>query len=153
MPGVKLIFGAGGIGTTEKSFTYTWDTPEKVSDLLDELKRLGFNQLDSAAAYPPFNPWNTETLLGQAEAAKKGFQIDSKILGMTKDNRPLSKENIDKSVKKTLELLGVSKIKLMYAHAPDGNTPLEETAAAFHEQYTAGKFEQVRFSFSIVSEP
>ena len=51
-----LLFGAGGIGTTATSFTFTWDTPEKVAALLEELRRLGICELDSAASYPPSNP-------------------------------------------------------------------------------------------------
>lgn len=154
----QLIFGAGGyvisttatrnqltalfsIGGTEKSFIYTWDTPEKVSELFNVLKELGLSRLDSAASYPPGNPWNTDTLLGQTKAAERGFQIDTKILGRATDGHPLSRGNIETSITKSLELLGVPKLGLLYVHAPDANTPLEETAAAFHEQYVAGRFE------------
>lgn len=140
---VDVLIISPSIGTTEKSFTFTWDTPEKVSELLDVLKDLGLHQLDSAASYPPTNPWNTETLLGQAKAADKGFQIDTKILSRTNDNQPLSRVNIEKSLIKSLELLGVAKIGLLYVHCPDNNTPLEETAAAFDEQYVAGRFERL----------
>ena len=75
---VTIIFGAGGIGTG--NFASTWDTPNKVSSLLSSLTELGISQLDSAASYPPGNPWNTETLLGQTRAVEKGFVIDTRIL-------------------------------------------------------------------------
>jgi len=137
-----LIFGAGGIGTTAKSFTFTWDTPEKVSELLALLQKLDIKELDSAASYPPGNPWNTETLLGQSKAAEKGFIIDSKVAAFVKGPQ-LDEERIAESIDKTLQLLGTTKIRTLYAHGPDSQTPLEVTAAAFHKQYEAGKFERV----------
>jgi hypothetical protein len=137
-----LVFGGGGIGGTEKGFIYRWDTPEKVSELLDALRRLGIVEIDAGASYPPQNPWNTETLLGQSKAAEKGFIIDSKIAAHVQGPR-LNDSAIQASVDRSLELLGTSKVRTMYAHAPDSGTPLEETAAAFHRQYMAGKFERV----------
>lgn len=138
-----LVFGAGGIGTTEKSFTYAFDTPEKVSVLLDALRELGLTELDSAASYPPGNPWNTETLLGQTKALDKGFIIDSKIL-IHWEGPTLHEDGIASSIARTLELLGADKVRTLYAHMPDPSTPLEVTAKAFDKQYRDGKFERVR---------
>lgn len=141
---VKLVFGAGGIGGTEKGFTYKWDTAEKVSSLLDTLESLGFKELDSAAAYPPGNPWNTETLLGQSNAVERGFIVDSKVLGVR--GPMLTDERIAASVDKTLQLIGAKKVRTLYAHFSDKHTPIEETAKAFDRQYREGKFERVRYS-------
>ncbi|KAK3400259.1 NADP-dependent oxidoreductase domain-containing protein [Sordaria brevicollis] len=141
----RLIFGAGSIGTTLKGFTYSWDTPEKVSDLLSVLKELGISELDSAAAYPPGNPWNSETLLGQSKAAEKGFIIDSKV----DTDRPfphLDEERVKTSIDRTLSLIGTSRVRVYYPHAPDLVTSLEEQARAFDLQYRAGKFEKLGLS-------
>ena len=137
----NLVFGAGSIGTTAKSFTFTWDTPQAVSSLLSKLQSLDISELDSAAAYPPGNPWNTETLLGQAEAGNKGFIIDTKVAAH--DGTRLNQQGISSSIDKSLALLGVKKVRTLYSHLPDLKTPIEETAAAFHEAYLAGKFEKV----------
>lgn len=138
-----VVFGAGGIGTTANSFTFTWDTPEKVNELLASLDSLGISELDSAAGYPPGNPWHTETLLGQSEAAAKGFIIDSKIMRV-KEGGTLGFKNIAESTNKTLRLLGTNKIRTMYAHSPDPSTPLLEQAESFHRQFQEGKYERVR---------
>ena len=132
-----LVFGAGGIGTTADNFTFTWGTPELVSSLLSTLKELGLVELDSAASYPSGNPWNTETLLGQAKAAEKGFIIDTKIRGSLNDNM------IPNSIDKSLSLLGIPRVRTLHAHMPDKTTPIEITAAAFDKEYKAGKFERV----------
>lgn len=142
MTSPNLIFGAGGIGHTENSFTFTWETPEAVSELLDKLKALDILELDSSASYPPGNPWHTETLIGKANAVEKGFIVDTKVLIQ---NGGLNDKNITSSVDKSLSLLGRGKIRVFYAHLPDPETPLEETAKAMHKQFLAGKFEKVGF--------
>lgn len=137
----KLVFGAGGIGWTEKGFTYTWDTPEKVSSLLDTLEHLVLKELDSAASYPPGNRWNTELLLGQSKAVERGFVVDSKVVGAK--GPMLTDERISASLDKTLQLIDAKKLRTLYAHFSDAHTPMEETAKAFDRQYREGKFERV----------
>ncbi|KAH8690439.1 NADP-dependent oxidoreductase domain-containing protein [Talaromyces proteolyticus] len=141
----NLIFGAGGIGTTADSFTYTWDTPAKVSELLHVLQMLGIHELDSGASYPPGNPWNSETLLGASQAAKKGFIIDSKIL-LPKQGPSLNAENMAASIDRTCELLSVDKVRTLYAHMPDPSVSLREQAANFHQQFLEDKFERLGLS-------
>ena len=145
MTSPNLVFGAGGIGTTAKSFTYTWDDFDKVNSLLSTLRDLDVLELDSAASYPPGNPWNTETLLGEAKAGDKGFIIDTKVAAHG-GNR-LNDQGISSSIDRSLTLLGVEKVRTLYAHTPDLKTPIEETAAAFHKEYVAGKFERVYMNF------
>ena len=137
----KIIFGAGAIGTTAKSFTFTWDTPEKVASLLSQLEALGINELDSGASYPPGNAWSAETLLGKAKAVERGFIIDSKIA--SHETLILNDVTIPASIDRTLALLGTSRILSFSPHLPDPQTPVRETAAAYHKQYLAGKFEKV----------
>ncbi len=135
-----LVFGAGGIGTTAKSFTFTFDTTEKVDELLSVLEKLNILELDSAGSYPPGNPEHTETLLGQSKAAEKGFIIDSKV-AVHRPGPKLDDKGIESSIDRTLELIGAEKVRILYAHAPDRETSLEVTAAAFDKQYREGKFE------------
>ena len=140
----RIIFGGGGIGTTgEGGFTHTWDTPEKTRSLLKTLKELDIYEIDSAASYPPGNRWHTETLLGQARAADE-FRINSKIGAEGRAKMKLNDEAIAYSVDKSLTLLGMTRFPILFAHAPDRKTPVEETAAAFHRQFEAGRFEKVR---------
>jgi aflatoxin B1 aldehyde reductase len=154
MSPVKLIFGAGGIG--EGRISHTWKTPEQTEELLKALDELGVKQLDSAAAYPPGSPWVTETLLGQAKAAEKGFAIDSKVMPYSlalgfRDPKAksgadsLSEQNLDASFQKTFELLGVKKVHIMYAHCSDPDTPAEESARAFDKHLRAKHCEMVRY--------
>jgi aflatoxin B1 aldehyde reductase len=149
---VNLIFGAGGIG--EGRISHTWTTPEQTEELLKSLDELGLKQLDSAASYPPGSPWVTETLLGQAKAARKGFMIDSEIMPYSlalgfrhpkakSGAESLSEANIDASFKKTFELMGIERVNIMYAHCSDPETLAEESARTFNKHLQAGHCEKV----------
>ncbi|KAK3318933.1 NADP-dependent oxidoreductase domain-containing protein [Apodospora peruviana] len=136
----SLVFGVASVGYTASGTAYTFDTAEKVSELLALLQRLNIKQIDSSAVYPSGNTWHAETLLGESQAAEKGFIIDSKVLYQP-DVPFLDDKGISASIDRTLELLGTRKIGTYYAHAPDPNTPLEEQTKAFQKQYLAGKSE------------
>jgi aflatoxin B1 aldehyde reductase len=139
---VRLIFGAGGIG--EGAITHTWTTSEQTSGLLNVLKELDLTELDSAASSPPGNPRASERLLGESRAAERGFVIDTKI-ERTAVSGGLSEAAIDASLKTSFELLGVNHVNILYAHFPDPNTLVEESARAFDKHYRAGRFKEVCF--------
>lgn len=136
---VRLIFGAGGIG--EGTITHTWTTSAQTSSLLSVLKELHLTELDSAASSPPGNPRVSERLLGESLAAAKSFVLDTKIERMPSGS--LSEKAIDASLKKSLELLGVESVNILFAHFPDPDTPVEESARAFDGHYRAGLFKEV----------
>lgn len=145
-PRVQLVFGAGGIG--EGTITHAWTTGEQTSELLDVLKELEITELDSAASSPPGSPRVSERLLGESRAVGKGFVIDTKI-ERTAISGGLSEAAIDSSLKKSLELLGVKQCNILYAHFPDPNTPVEESARAFDKHYRAGLFREVHPQLTI----
>lgn len=142
----ELLFGAGGIG--EGIVTHAWTTGPQTSELLSALKEFGLLHLDGAASYPPGLTWGSETLLGEAGAATKGFVIDSKVEVVTLGGGPrragsLTPERMRASMEKTLGLLGLERVHIYYSHGPDPVTPLAETARGFDELFRAGKFEKV----------
>lgn len=136
-----IVFGAGGIGASR--FAHTWTTPEQVSTLLTALSRLDILELDSAATYPPGNPWHANTLLGQSRAWEQGFVLDDKVLILHDGGPSLHDAGIASSIDRSLTLLGVDRLRTLYAHAPDRGTPLEVSAKAFDRQWRSGKFERV----------
>ena len=153
----RLVFGAGAIGTTATSFTFTWDTPEKVAGLLRALRALGITHLDSAASYPPNNAWNTETLLGQSGALQHDgvsstFIVDTKVLvqrvntSVAKGVPFLAPAAIARSLDTSLRLLNRTSVHTFYAHADDGVTPVAEQAAAFDREVRAGRCTQYGLS-------
>lgn len=143
---VRLVFGAGGIGGG--TITHTWTTGEQTSELLDVLKELDLLELDTAASSPPGNPRVSERLLGESRAAEKQFVIDTKI-ERTAISGGLSEAAIDSSLERSLGLLGVKQVNILYAHFPDPKTPVVESARAFDKHFRAGIFKEVQPSSTL----
>lgn len=141
----NTLFGGGLIGT---SFT----TPEQVQELLDVLKTLKIDRIDTAARYSPTNPGSSERLLGELRAAEQGFTIDTKINTVSSASSDgsgsLTAAAIEKSLIESFNRLKVDKVNILYFHRPDPQTPVVEQVAEIQRQYLAGRFEKV-FVFHI----
>jgi aflatoxin B1 aldehyde reductase len=136
------------------------------SALLDDVHSADIWQIDTAARYPPENSGASERMLGAVGAATgKGFRVNTKVLFSGHDSDgTLGLEAVRESVRISRErLLGdmgaedeeeeeeeeeekkkKKKLGILYAHCPDGKTPLEEQARAMSEQVEKGYCEQVR---------
>lgn len=135
-----LFFGTAIFGS---SVAPHLKEPEAITNFLDTVHSLGINQLDTAARYPPDNSGESERLIG-ASKTSNNFSISTKVLlAGTSTDGTLSKEAVRSSVQNSLKTLGIEKISILYAHAPDNVTPLEEQAEAFNEQYENGYCEKV----------
>jgi len=130
----ELIFGTSTVGT---SFT----TKEDVLTVVEALKKASVSRVDTAGRYPPTRPGESQKLLGQARVAEQGFTIDTKIALVGSDpSGSLSPAAIEKSIAESLASLGVNKVNVLYCHAPDYATPLEDQAAACDKYYKLGNF-------------
>lgn len=133
----QLVFGTGVVGMDGMEF----QTSESVTRLLQTLQELGITHLDTAARYPPFNPGQSELLLGQAlSGTKADFVVDTKVYTELGDGSgDLSLTNIQKSVDGSLERLQKpGGVNVLFAHRPDPATPLEEQIQGFVSQVTRG---------------
>lgn len=140
MPQPNTLFGGALIGT---SFT----TLDQVQELLDLLKTLGINRIDTAARYSPTAPGSSERLLGDTRAAEQGFTIDTKINTAGDDGAgSLTAAAIQKSLEESLSRLKTGKVNVLHFHRPDPQTPVAEQAAEIHKQYVAGHFDKVCIS-------
>ena len=134
----KIIFGTANFGLD-------LTTSSAVTSVLSLLTSLKISELDSAARYPPNKPNESERLLGETNAAGKGFAVDTKIYTAAGNGSgELSKEAIESSFKGSLERLGVDKVNILYCHRSDPTTPIKEQAAAFNHLFKQGKFNKVK---------
>ncbi|EME81971.1 uncharacterized protein MYCFIDRAFT_120395, partial [Pseudocercospora fijiensis CIRAD86] len=105
-------------------------------EILPILQKYGINRLDSAASYMN---GDSERRLGEAGiGGSKNFQIDTKILTNFPAKGTLTTDKIIKSSKDSLERLKIEKINVLYAHAPDSETPIKEQVRGFDEVFKAG---------------
>lgn len=103
-----IYFGGGTIG--EGAFS----TPHDVKGLLDVLQSCKIEHIDTAGRYPGSAPGESERLIGAANAAERGFTIDTKILvtGKGPGQGSLTKSAIDESLTRSLKVLGVDQVRV-----------------------------------------
>lgn len=132
----QLVFGTGVLGMDGTEF----QDNESITKLLQTLKQLGINRLDTAARYPPFNPGKSEELIGAASAASNGFVVDTKVYTEVGDGSgDLTHAAMQNSVNSSLERLHRPQgINVLFAHRPDPATPLEEQVQGFQDQIAKG---------------
>lgn len=138
----ETLFSDYSIGT---SLT----TAGEVQKVLDQLKELQINRIDTAALWPRASPGCSETLLGEVKASGQSFKVDTRISPVTVSSsasrgaRTLTGPAIKKSLQESLDRLHTHQIHVLYFQRPDGSMPIGEQAAAMQEQYAESRFDKV----------
>jgi aryl-alcohol dehydrogenase-like predicted oxidoreductase len=109
---------------------------------------LGINLFDTADVYVR---GGAEQVLGRALTGlpREQLVIATKVMGRTWDGplgAGLSRKHIFDAMDQSLRRLGVDYVDLYQAHAPDKDTPIEETLEAFEDLVRIGKARYVGFS-------
>ncbi|KUJ13255.1 Aldo/keto reductase [Mollisia scopiformis] len=125
--GAKIVFGTAAIARLSL---------EEGKAMLQICEKHGVKELDTAYVYP-----GSEETLNKLGATKEFILQTKAPLGSK-----LTQETVLDGMKTSLERLGVDSVDLLYLHAPDPTTPVEETLVAVRELYSAGKFK--RFGLS-----
>lgn len=86
----------------------------------------------------------TETILGELSGWKGKAMMDTKINPWDKKN--FGEKSIRDQVDTCLSRLQVPSVEILYLHAPDHNTPLEETLGTMDKIHKEGKFKQLGLS-------
>ena len=106
---------------------------------------LGINVIDTAEMYLMPSPGASETALGRILSDNRDeiFLATKVNPGNERSdhpaNRGLSNRVIVRAIEGSLRRLRTDYVDLLYAHAPDPNTPIEETLSAFDNLVRAGK--------------
>lgn len=123
------VFGSHQIGDLSN---------EDLQAFVDVLNKNKIKNIDTARIYV-----NSEKRLGEIAAAKS-FTIDTKAPGFF--SGALTRTSITDGLTESLSLLKTDKVDIYYLHAPDHDTPIEETVDAIQELHRQGKF--ARFGLS-----
>src|SRR5262245_33616362 len=115
--------------------------------ILDRAAEAGVNFIDTADAYPvpptPETAGRTEEIIGRWLAGKRQrFVLATKCrirVGTGPNDEGLSRRHILRAVDDSLRRLRTDRIDLYQAHAPDPDTPIEETLRAFDDLVRQGK--------------
>ena len=111
--------------------------------MLDQFIEDGHTDLDTAFVY---NDGNTETLLGELikPARRRELFIAGKVNPW--NDSGLMPDEVNRQLNISLDRLNTNFIDLLYLHAPDLDTPIEQTLEACFELYSQGKFKQFGLS-------
>jgi aryl-alcohol dehydrogenase-like predicted oxidoreductase len=140
----RVVLGCGNFGGvgSAPAFFGQGIPREEAPRIMDAAWELGITTFDTADAY---GGGRSETWIGEWLAAK-GPDVRDTIVIETKTFNPmtegadrgLSRHRIRRQIETSLERLGLERIPLYMAHAPDSETPIEETLAAFDELVRGG---------------
>ncbi|MCJ1478363.1 hypothetical protein MMC13_007043 [Lambiella insularis] len=138
----KIVLGCAQIGdASDPVAKYT--TAGEAQAFLNLFRKYGHTDLDTARAYSPAAPGTSEPLLAQTDF-KEWATMDTKIEAF--GPHTLSREKVAEGMRGSLEALKMQKVHIEYLHAPDRDTPIEETCEAIDKEYRAGRFEKFGLS-------
>lgn len=130
---------------------FGWTADKETSfDILNAFLDGGFNAVDTANVYSRWIPGHeggeSETVIGEWLAADKRrdelFLITKVGMDMGDGNVGLKADRIIENCEASLKRLKTDHINLYFSHAPDSDTPIEETLEAHQKLVDQGK---VRF--------
>jgi aryl-alcohol dehydrogenase-like predicted oxidoreductase len=109
---------------------------------MDAAWELGITTFDTADAYGGgrSEAWIGEWLAAKGSEVREAIVIETKTFNpMAEDaDRGLSRHRIRRQIETSLERLGLERVPLSMAHAPDPDTPIEETLTGFDELVREG---------------
>jgi aryl-alcohol dehydrogenase-like predicted oxidoreductase len=127
---------------------FGWTADAKTSfDILDAIMDAGFNAIDTADVYSRFIPGNqggeSETILGdwmKARGNRAKVVLITKVgMDMGDGKKGLKPAYIAEAVAASLARLKTDYIDLYLSHAPDADTPIEDTLGAYQRLIDEGK--------------
>ena len=140
----RIVLGCGNFGGvgSAPAFFGQGIARDEAPRIMDAAWDLGITTFDTADAYGGgrSETWIGEWLAGKGPAVRDAIVVETKTFNpMTEGaDRGLSRQRIRRQVETSLQRLGLERIPLYMAHAPDPDTPVEETLSTFDELVRAG---------------
>jgi aryl-alcohol dehydrogenase-like predicted oxidoreductase len=138
----RLVLGCGNFGGvgSAPAFFGQGESEAEAFELMDAALALGINLFDTADAY---GGGRSETWIGRWRASRgANVLLSTKVFHSVvgdPDDRGLAAERIRRQIEGSLGRLGVERVDMYLVHAPDPDTPLEETLRALDGLVRAGK--------------
>jgi len=131
--GINVVLGTMPIGGSLNK--------QDTQEVLDIFKT-SYNEIDTAILY---QDGKTQAVLGELQAAqnfKTSIKCNPWYPSTFTYSGGLKSAVLKEQVEKSLKNLGVDKVALLYLHAPDYLTPIEESVQAVIELFQEGKFDE-----------
>jgi aflatoxin B1 aldehyde reductase len=112
------------------------------TDILELFLQRGFNELDTARMY---SEGQSEQILGRLpNDFRDKFTIATKANPFPPNS--LKPESLIEQTNTSLQCLQMPSVDILYLHAPDHNTPIQQTLETCQKLYTEGKFKELGLS-------
>ncbi|XP_058017105.1 aflatoxin B1 aldehyde reductase member 2 isoform X1 [Ahaetulla prasina] len=136
-PGVRSVLGTMEFGRRAG--------PEASGAMLRAFLARGHSQLDTAHMYAG---GESERIVGALLAAQPGAEGRVKIATKANpwDGKTLKAQSVRSQLEESLQRLRLPSVDLFYLHAPDHETPVEETLRACNDLHKEGKFKALGLS-------
>jgi aryl-alcohol dehydrogenase-like predicted oxidoreductase len=138
----RVILGCGnfgGIGSAP-AFFEQGETLEQALGLMDAAWEAGITWFDTADAY---GGGRSETYIGEWIRSRRpeGLRITTKTFNPMDEGQDhgLAPDRVRRQIDSSLQRLGVERVDLYLAHAPDPDVPYAEVAGVFEELVAVGK--------------
>ncbi|KAH8920051.1 Aldo/keto reductase [Atractiella rhizophila] len=140
---LEVIIGSGTFGQGPESFFHTVSSLES---LLSYPASKGYRSIDAAWLYPPEASGTCEELLGEYQAAQKGWKVDTKIMSFRPNAH--SDKLLRESIEDSLRRLRVGSVRTLFLHWPEPGktTPIRDILRTIDDLYREGKFEKFGLS-------
>jgi aryl-alcohol dehydrogenase-like predicted oxidoreductase len=145
----RLILGCGnfgGIGSAPELFGQG-ESRDEAFAIMDAAWEAGITTFDTADAYGGgrSETYIGEWLRGKGPQVRDRIQLSTKVYNAMDANADwgLRPRRIKRQIEGSLSRLGVERVDMYLAHAPDSTTPVELTLEAFGELLRAGKVRAV----------
>jgi len=135
---VPLLYGAASFGEAGKHVTRLHTIPD-CQEIVDAFGRHGYTLYDCARGY---GFGTSEEYLGKLDL--KGGRVDTKLF--PKEPGTFAPATLRAQLNESLKALGPHKIRVLYLHAPDRKTDIEETLGELNKMYEEGLFEEIGLS-------
>lgn len=121
---------------------------EDAAAILDIFQAHGHNEVDTARTY---GGGSSEEYLGQLDWQARGITMATKLSPQAPSNPTAKKythkpEDLRAALLESLAALKTDKVDLWYLHAPDHNTPYEDTLREVNKLYEEGYFRRLGIS-------
>jgi aryl-alcohol dehydrogenase-like predicted oxidoreductase len=139
----RIVLGCGnfgGIGSAPEFFGHG-ESRDEAFAILDAARDAGIGALDTAASY---GGGRSERWIGEwlADRAAAGTLVSTKVFHSVvgdADDHGLAPDRIVRELDGSLERLGLDRVDMYLTHAPDPETPIEDTLRALDGLVQAGK--------------
>ncbi|RFU79639.1 aflatoxin b1 aldehyde reductase member 3 [Trichoderma arundinaceum] len=138
---LRVVFGAMTLGEKGSNQARV-HTLEECAEILDVFQQFGHSEVDTARVY---GGGSSERFLGQLDWQKRGIVMDTK-LSPTNGQYNHTPAGVRDGLLASFKALGAEKVDMWYLHAPDHDTPYEDTLREVNKLYEEGYFK--RFGIS-----